>query len=86
MINFEKKLEKMALVIFYCFPCIYDRNKATNKKYTLHERKFYTFYAKIVKNRRLRIQRLSNRLNLTWQFFCDKFERNGKKAFHHYLL
>ena len=43
-------MEKMDLVISYCFSCICDRYKATSKKYTLNERKFHTFYAKILKD------------------------------------
>ena len=33
----------------HIFPCNADKNKATNKKYTSNERKFYTFYEKIPK-------------------------------------
>ena len=40
----------MDLVISYCFPCICDRNKATSKKFTLNERKFYTLNSKILKD------------------------------------
>ena len=33
----------------HIFPCNSDENKATNKKYTSNERKFYIFYEKIPK-------------------------------------
>ena len=33
----------------HIFPCNSDKNKATNKKYTSNERKFYIFYEKIPK-------------------------------------
>ena len=33
----------------HIFPCNADKNKATNKKYTSNERKFYIFYEKILK-------------------------------------
>ena len=40
----------MDLAISYGFPCICDRNTAKSTKCTLNERKFYTFYANILKN------------------------------------
>ena len=33
----------------HIFPCKYDKNKATNKKYTSNERRFYIFHEKIPK-------------------------------------
>ena len=47
MISFEKKGGKNRINNFYCN---FDKNEATNKKYTSNERIFYILYAKILKN------------------------------------
>ena len=39
----------MKQMIYHIFPCNMDKNKATSKKYTSNERKFYIFYEKIPK-------------------------------------
>ena len=65
----------------YIFPCIADKNKATKKKYTLNERKFYIFYEKIPKldDRGFRASKIDIlQLGNFLQFFFDKFGKNRK--------
>ena len=44
-----KKVRKMEQVISPIFPCICDKIKAANRKYTSNEKKFYIFHAKVLK-------------------------------------
>ena len=59
----------------HIFPCDADENKATNKKYTLNERKFYVFHEKIPKTgfraSKIDILQLGNFL----QFFMTNLEK-----------
>ena len=63
------------------FPCNADTDKATNKKHTSNERKFYIFYEKIPKldDRGFRASKVDIlQFGNFLRFFFDKFRKNGK--------
>ena len=69
----------------HIFPCNSDKNKATNKKFTSNERKFYIFYEKIpklddkgFKASKINVLQLGNFL----QFFSTNLKRIRNKVSH----
>ena len=73
----------------HIFPCNADKNKATNKKYTSNERKFYTFYEKIPKldDRGFRASKINIlQLGNFLQFFLTNLEKNRKYKFLHFPM
>ena len=71
------------------FPCNAYKDKATNKKYTSNERKFYTFYEKIPKldDRGFRAFKIDVlQLGNFLQFFFNKFGKNRKYNFLHFPM
>lgn len=62
----------------HIFPCNADKNKATNKKYTSNERKFYIFHEKIPKldDRGFRASKIDIlQLGNFLQFFSTNLEK-----------
>ena len=62
----------------HIFPCNSDKDKATNKKYTSNERKFYIFYEKIPKldDRGFRASKIDIlQLGNFLQFFSTNLEK-----------
>ena len=65
----------------HIFHCNADENKATNKKYTSNERKFYIFYEKIPKldDRGFRASKIDKlQLGNFLQFFSTNLEKKKK--------